>query len=289
MRYLSQGNTKHSASNRPQSDRHEFSNENSFGTLENDNFKPKKTTSIEFYNRKPISEIDQNRSQTVQNGTDNQCRYRKLIVKMDRLYPTVKWPLHKTWSFWYIKNDRSNKDWKDNLMKLIDVAYIEDFWSMYRHLVQPSNLETGADLALFKQGIKPMWEDVENKDGGRWLLTFNSQSRKNNELDEVWLNSILALIGDNFCGDAGVEESLHLCDDINGICVQNRPKIDKLSLWTRDFRNENVTNLIGFVYPLTYTVTYAHRLFHEPNQNFDRTSVGWVRSEMKLAPIHVGS
>ncbi len=31
------------------------------------------------------------------------------------------------------------------------------------------------------------------------------------------------------------------------------------------------------------TIQYAHRLFHEPNQKFDRTSAGWVRSEIKLS------
>ena len=29
---------------------------------------------------------------------------------------------------------------------------------------------------LFKQGIEPMWEDVQNREGGRWLLTTVSHS-----------------------------------------------------------------------------------------------------------------
>ncbi len=39
---------------------------------------------------------------------------------------------------------------------------------------------------------------------------------------------------------------------------------------------------------------YAHRLFHKPNQKFDRNSVDWIHSEIKLSagvtlPAHVGS
>jgi hypothetical protein len=30
-------------------------------------------------------------------------------------------------------------------------------------------------------------------------------------------------------------------------------------------------------------IQFVHRLFHEPNQKFDRTSVGWVRSEITLS------
>ena len=68
-----------------------------------------------------------------------------------------KLALQNTWSFWYIKNDRL-KNWKDNLIKIIDFSYVEDFWSIYNYLVNPSLLESGSDLALFKAGIEPMWE-----------------------------------------------------------------------------------------------------------------------------------
>lgn len=68
-----------------------------------------------------------------------------------------KIPLHSTWTFWHIKNDRL-KNWKDNLIKLINFSYVEDFWSIYNYLVSPSSLDNGSDLALFKAGIEPMWE-----------------------------------------------------------------------------------------------------------------------------------
>lgn len=71
------------------------------------------------------------------------------------------------------------------------------------------------------------------------------------------MNSILALIGDNLCGEHetvnGIATSIsngvscedHICNNITGICVQNRPKIDKLSLWTKDYKNESLMRLIG--------------------------------------------
>ena len=71
---------------------------------------------------------------------------------MFKLYPTIKWPLYSTWSFWFSTNDRSKKDWKDNLIKFADVSYIEDFWCVFNYLVKPSNLEIFTDLGLFKKG-----------------------------------------------------------------------------------------------------------------------------------------
>ena len=79
------------------------------------------------------------------------------VSQIGQIVVNNKLPLHNKWSFWYIKNDRL-KNWKDNLIKIIDFSYVEDFWSIFNYLVSPSVLETGTDLALFKAGIEPMWE-----------------------------------------------------------------------------------------------------------------------------------
>ena len=41
--------------------------------------------------------------------------------------PHFKFPLENTWSFWFYKNDK-NRQWKDNVMFIINVDYVEDFW-----------------------------------------------------------------------------------------------------------------------------------------------------------------
>ena len=35
---------------------------------------------------------------------------------------------------------------------------IEQFWSVYNHMVRPNDLPNTADYHMFKKGIKPMWE-----------------------------------------------------------------------------------------------------------------------------------
>ena len=43
--------------------------------------------------------------------------------------------------------------------KLIRLYLVEDFWGLYNYIEQPSSLHHGCDYAIFKDGVKPMWED----------------------------------------------------------------------------------------------------------------------------------
>ena len=52
-----------------------------------------------------------------------------------------------------------------------------------------SELHHGCDYSLFKTGIRPMWEDDANKQGGRWLITFD-KNQEGNELDRYWLDVV---------------------------------------------------------------------------------------------------
>lgn len=42
----------------------------------------------------------------------------------------------------------------------------------YCHLARPSSLPSPTDLHLFKEGIRPLWEDSANCNGGKWIIRF---------------------------------------------------------------------------------------------------------------------
>lgn len=48
-------------------------------------------------------------------------------------------------------------------------------------------------------------EDKANANGGRWLLTCTNQD---NKLDELWLETLLAMIGDCFSHDRYVSSDI---------------------------------------------------------------------------------
>lgn len=145
----------------------------------------------------------------------------------------VKHPLQNQWTLWYLENDR-NKSWEDMQNEITSFDTVEDFWSLYNHIRVASELKQGNDYSLFKKNIRPMWEDAANKRGGRWVLNLNKQQRRN-ELDALWLDILLCLIG----------ESFEYSDDINGAVVNIRPRGDKISIWTADGTNQDSILSIG--------------------------------------------
>ncbi|XP_055929013.1 eukaryotic translation initiation factor 4E-1A-like [Argiope bruennichi] len=146
----------------------------------------------------------------------------------------IKHPLQNMWSLWFYKNDRT-KSWEENLMEIITFDTVEDFWALYNHLEVVSKIPVGCDYALFKHGIKPMWEDTRNKQGGRWLLNVQ-KSQRNSDLNNYWLEILLCLIGEAFG-----EHS----DDVCGAVVQIRNKGDKLAVWTADVKHHDSIMKIG--------------------------------------------
>lgn len=60
--------------------------------------------------------------------------------------------------------------------------------SLYNNILAPTKLAIGSNYHLFKEGIRPMWEDPINAKGGKWIFT-NARSRKA-RLDECWLNVV---------------------------------------------------------------------------------------------------
>jgi len=146
----------------------------------------------------------------------------------------LKHPLQNKWAMWFFKNDKS-KDWAANLRYITSFDTVEDFWALYNHILPASKLGVGCDYSVFKDGVQPMWEDPNNKKGGRWLMNLNKQQR-HSDLDAYWLETLLCLVGEAFD-----EQS----DDICGAVVNIRGKGDKLAVWTGDARNAESNMKIG--------------------------------------------
>lgn len=168
---------------------------------------------------------------------------KKALISKDKLEPSLgdpeyymKHPLQNTWALWFFKNDRS-KRWEDNLRLVTKFDTVEDFWALYNHIQLSSRLQMGCDYNLFKDGVQPMWEDDENKHGGKWLLQLTKQQRQS-ELDRCWLETLLCLIGEGFGADS---------DEVNGGVVNVRHRGDKTALWTKTTSKSSMMR-IGEIY-----------------------------------------
>ncbi|KAI0596688.1 translation initiation factor eIF 4e-like domain-containing protein [Biscogniauxia sp. FL1348] len=131
-------------------------------------------------------------------------------------------PLRDTWVFWYrppITKANGYIEYDKTLHAMMSIKTVEEFWLAYAHLKRPSSLPTVSDYHLFKKGVRPIWEDDENKNGGKWILRL-----KKGVADRYYEDLLMACIGDQF-GDE--------TDEVCGVVLSMRNGEDVLSIWTR--------------------------------------------------------
>jgi translation initiation factor 4E len=128
-------------------------------------------------------------------------------------------PLKNTWVVWYRSPGNKFQDYEKSTHKIAHFGTVEEFWTVYTHLRRPSTLPHVSDYHLFKKGIRPVWEDKENKNGGKWNIRL-----KKGVANRYWEDLMLAIVGDQF-GDAG--------EDLCGAVLSVRGNEDVLSVWTR--------------------------------------------------------
>lgn len=137
--------------------------------------------------------------------------------------PKLTHPLHRSWTLWYdSKKTVKGDDWEASLVHINTIHTVEEFWVMHNHTKRPSSIEIGANYHFFREGVKPMWEDDTNRNGGKWIFTFSSKEDIA-RLDQVWEDVLLAVIGE--CLDDG--------DEICGLVLGKRKSQTKIALWTR--------------------------------------------------------
>lgn len=146
----------------------------------------------------------------------------------------IKHPLQHKWTLWFFRNNQ-NRTWEQNLCEITSFDTVEDFWALFNHIEVVSKLGIGCDYCLFKEGTKPMWEDDRNKHGGRWLISL-TKNQRGSDLDWLWLETLLCLIGEAFDD---------LSEEICGCVINIRRNGSKISVWTRDARKEEYNKKIG--------------------------------------------
>jgi translation initiation factor 4E len=80
-----------------------------------------------------------------------------------------------------------------------------------------------ADYHLFKKGVRPEWEDQQNKHGGKWSYSF--KDKRAAPIDDLWLHAQLAAIGETLENDDD--------NEVMGVVVNVRKGFYRIGLWTR--------------------------------------------------------
>ncbi|KAI4276094.1 MAG: hypothetical protein L6R38_005756 [Xanthoria sp. 2 TBL-2021] len=137
----------------------------------------------------------------------------------------VKHPLMNEWTLWFTKPP-SGKDhnWNDLLKEVVTFDSVEEFWGIYNNITPVSELALKSDYHLFKKGVRPEWEDPQNKHGGKWAYQF--KDKKAAPIDELWLHLMLGAIGETL--ESGEDDG-----ELMGVVVNVRKGFYRLGLWTK--------------------------------------------------------
>ncbi|KRZ18291.1 Eukaryotic translation initiation factor 4E-3, partial [Trichinella zimbabwensis] len=158
----------------------------------------------------------------------------------------IKHPLQHTWVLWYLTNDRKI-NWHDRLKEVAAFNTVEDFWALYNYIQKASSLPNNSDFYYFKQGVRPMWEDPRNKNGGRWIIRID-RSEEGRVLDECWLDLVMAVLGEQFSG---------LGAEICGVAVNVRSKGHKVCLWTANADSDENREIGYMMHSLLESANYV--------------------------------
>ena len=188
-----------------------------------------------------------------------------VITNNPNTFKTTK--LSNKFSFWYRISDDlyqvqskqpiDKKEYENQVKKIAEFETIEDFWAIFQHLRKPDSCKPGIEFQMFKDPVKPMWEDENNKNGGRISIKLRKEYTT-----IIWEEMIFALIGDVLPKE--------IKDEINGIVVTSRKEFNTLQIWIKTFdpkTNSKIENCIRDLLQIPPEVNLEFKQFFKNNKS----------------------
>eukprot|EP01134_Creolimax_fragrantissima_P001379 CFRG1379T1 len=146
----------------------------------------------------------------------------KDLVGTFKIYtPFVLWYSDKS-----KKDQRSQTAYENTLQQVSVIRTLEEFWGTYCFLKRPDDFGFSSDFHLFKEGILPVWEDDNNKLGGKWIVRL-----RKGLASRYWENLLLAIVGNQF----------QVGNELCGAVVSVRFGEDIISVWNRSAHDKSAT------------------------------------------------
>lgn len=108
---------------------------------------------------------------------------------------------------------------------------------MFNHIAPPSKLPVSAEYHVFREGIKPDWDDENNKGGGRWVVQCGKD-----KVDGIWKLAVLAAIGEV------LESSDNGRNLVCGLTCNVKYDVHKIYLWTSISKEKEQTEALGRIF-----------------------------------------
>lgn len=165
-------------------------------------------------------------------------------------------PLPSAWVIWeqitQTPADSKAAQYSDATHRVASFNTVKGFWKYWNHLPPPSELLDGKKfvreagdtrnivdaLMLFRDGVKPEWEDELNTTGGHFQYQLKPQLG-GGVIDEYWNNIVLGMIGGSI-EPANMITGVRLVDKLN----QAKAPAVRIEVWFSNWADEkNVDKL----------------------------------------------
>ncbi|KAI9468253.1 MAG: translation initiation factor eIF 4e-like domain-containing protein [Benjaminiella poitrasii] len=149
---------------------------------------------------------------------------------------SVKHPLQNTWTLWFDNPGKkaNAQSWADNLKEIISFDTVEDFWGTMNNIAKINHLAPNSNYHLFKQGVRPEWEDEANAEGGKFSIQF-PKNKAGDAINEYWTHLLLAVIG----------EQLATEEEICGAVISVRKTFYRIALWIKSSKETEMIEKIS--------------------------------------------
>eukprot|EP00753_Platysulcus_tardus_P000955 PLAT10798.2.p1 GENE.PLAT10798.2~~PLAT10798.2.p1 ORF type:complete len:229 (+),score=101.86 PLAT10798.2:360-1046(+) len=157
------------------------------------------------------------------------------VVTPDPVDMSRKHPLQSRWVLWFDAPSGKRMDakaWAEQLKQVYSFGTVEEFWGLFNNIMAPSHLSNGCNYHLFREGVRPEWEDPINAAGGKWTATLPKErgAEPRTDVDRFWLNAAMAVVGETLCDDEG--------EEVTGVVVSIRTRVFRIAVWTRSGEDE---------------------------------------------------
>jgi len=164
-------------------------------------------------------------------------------------------PLRYTWAVWEQIMQSSDKgaQYSDATHKVSSFSTVQEFWKLWNHMPQPSELleqkrivreqpdglHVIDALMIFRDGVRPEWEDPLNSSGGHFQFQLKP-SIGGGQIDEYWNNLVLGMTGATI-EPVNMITGIRLVDKLSGPRAAN---VIRLEIWFTNFDDNAAVNAL---------------------------------------------
>ncbi len=170
------------------------------------------------------------------------------------------------WTLFY--HDPNNESYVvESYIPLITFHTVEELGAVIK-LMKPKHVLNGM-FFLMREGIEPIWESIDNRNGGAWSIRVFADNVYN-----VFMDIMMRTVGETLCRDPV---------DITGITLSPKRGACIIKIWTRDSSIQDVTLITDHPGIIKNQIRYN---IHKEGKGFD--SPGLAASPMSSPGSSVG-